>query len=60
MLTDRQAESILMGAALLECVGNLYQYTGCEGRTLYFRDIATNRQITMTYEAMIAECDIQY
>lgn len=60
MMTERQAETILMGAALMESIGNLYQYVGSDGRHLYFRNVATGTGMQTTYDQMIAECSIQY
>ena len=60
MMTERQAESILLGAALLESIGNLYHYTGTDGHYLYFQNINTNETMKTTYDQMIVECTIQY
>lgn len=60
MMTDRQAETILMGAALMESIGNLYQYVGSDGRKLYFRNVANGTGMQTTYEQMLTECSIQY
>lgn len=60
MLTERQAEKILVGAALLEHIGNLYRFTGHDDCLLYFECISTGHTISLTYEEMLSEGTIQF
>lgn len=62
MITGRQIDELMDGCALLECLGNLYEYIGSEGGKLVFQSISNDRFIKTDVENLLTmpEYQIQY
>ena len=53
MITPKQVEALMDGCALLECLGNLYEYVATENGKLVFQSISNDRFIKADEEALL-------
>ncbi len=58
----KQAHDLLDGVALLECLGNLYEYIGTEQSKHIFQSVNDDHIIKTSFENLISmpEYNIQY
>lgn len=58
----KQAYDLLDGVAFLECLGNLYEYSGTERGKLIFQSVNDDHFIKVSFENLISmpEYSIQY
>lgn len=47
------ADDILDGVALLECLGSLYEYAGVKDGKFVFQSVSDDRCIKTTYEGLL-------
>lgn len=61
-MTREQVEDVLDGAALLEYLGNLYEYAGMDQGKYLFQSVNDDHSIWGSYENLLTmpEYDIQY
>lgn len=62
MITAKQISELTDGYALLECLGNLYEYIGTEAGKYIFQSMSNDRHIKTSYENLMTmpEYNIQY
>lgn len=53
MITPEQVEALMDGCALLECLGNLYEYVGTENGKYVFQSVSNDRFIKADKEALL-------
>ncbi len=61
-MTKKQVEDLLDGVALLECLGNLYEYVGMDQGKYIFQSISSDQFIRSSYKNLFTmpEYCIQY
>lgn len=62
MLNQYQINELLDGCALLECLGNLYEFIGSENGKYIFQNVNNDSYIKCSYKSLLTmpEYDIQY
>ena len=62
MLTRKEIRELLDGCALLECLGNLYEYIGLENGMYLFQSVNDDHWIKTDYEKLrtMPEYSIKY
>ena len=53
MITENQVSELMDGCALLECLGNLYQYVGSENGKFVFQSMSNDSFIKTSYENLL-------
>ena len=53
MITAKQIDELTDGCALLECLGNLYEYIGMENGRYVFQSTSSDRYIKTGYENLL-------
>lgn len=61
-MTKQQVEDLLDGVALLECLGNLYEYVGTDDGKCVFQSVSNDQCIKSSYENLFVmpEYSAQY
>ena len=61
-MTKQQAEDLMEGVALMECLGNLYEYIGVDQGQCIFQSVSNDQFIKTSYENLLTmpEYRIQY
>ena len=62
MITAKQVDELIDGCALLECLGNLYEYIGMENGRYIFQSTSNDRHIKTSFESLLTmpEYSISY